>query len=94
MKSVVVVVLFGVGLLAAGSASAQADLAKQQGCMNCHDAATKKVGPAFKDIAAKYKGKGDAEATLVAKITDGKDHPQVKSSKDDVQKLVKWILAM
>ena len=36
--------------------------------MNCHDVATKKIGPSFKDIAAKYKGKADAEATLVTKL--------------------------
>ena len=94
MKSLIAVALFGVGLVAAGSASAQADLAKKEGCTNCHDVATKKVGPSFKDIAAKYKGKSDAEATLVAKISGGKDHPQVKAGKDDVQKLVKWILGM
>jgi cytochrome c len=94
MKSLIAVGLFGVGLAVAGSASAQADLAKKEGCTNCHDVETKKVGPSFKDIAAKYKGKADAEAALVAKISGGKDHPQVKASPDDVKKLVKWVLAM
>ena len=94
MKSLLAIGLFGVGLAVSGLASAQADLAKSSGCLNCHDAATKKVGPAFKDIAAKYKGKADAEATLTAKLTGGKDHPQVKASPDDVKSLVKWILGM
>ena len=49
-------------MAAAGTASAQEALAKSSGCMNCHDVAAKKIGPAFKDIAAKYKGKADAEA--------------------------------
>ena len=94
MKSLIAVGLFGVGLAVAGSASAQADLAKKEGCTNCHDVDAKKVGPSFKDIAAKYKGKADAEATLVAKISGGKDHPQVKASPDDVKKLVTWVLGM
>ena len=76
--------------LAADDASA---LAKSSGCLNCHAVDTKKVGPAFKDVAAKYKGNADAEATLVTKLSEGKGHMAVKASKDDVQKLVKWVLA-
>jgi cytochrome c len=94
MKPWIFTTLVACGLALSGQAAAQADLAKSAGCLNCHDAATKKVGPAFKDIAAKYKGNAGAEATLTAKITGGKDHPAVKASPDDVTKLVKWILAM
>ena len=94
MKSLIAVGLLGAGLVLAGPASAQADLAKKEGCTNCHDVATKKVGPSFKDIAAKYKGKADAEATLVAKVSAGKAHPAVKASADDVKSLVKWVLSL
>ena len=59
---------------------AQEDLAKSSGCLNCHAADAKKVGPSFKEISAKYKGKADAEATLVAKLKDGKGHPATKGS--------------
>ena len=52
------------------------------------------MGPAFKEVAAKYKGKADAEASLVTKITTAKGHPSVKASPDDVKALVKWVLAM
>ena len=51
------------------------------------------MGPSFKEIAAKYKGKSDAEATLVAKLTAPKDHPAVKASPADVTTLVKFVLA-
>ncbi|HXX82784.1 MAG TPA: c-type cytochrome [Casimicrobiaceae bacterium] len=94
MKALIVATLVACGLALSGQAVAQADLAKSSGCTNCHDVATKKVGPAFKDVAAKYKGNAGAEATLVAKLTGGKDHPQVKASPEDVTKLVKWILGM
>ena len=94
MKSLICAVLAASCLALAGQAAAQEDLAKKSGCTTCHDVATKKVGPAFKDIAAKYKGNAGAEATLVTKISTGNGHPQVKASEDDVKKLVKWILGM
>jgi len=74
-------------------AIAQEALAKSDGCLNCHAVDTKKMGPSFKDIAAKYKGKADAEAVLVEKIADGKGHPKTKASADDAKSLVKWILS-
>ena len=46
-------------------------------CAGCHDMDKKKVGPAFKDAAAKYKGNKDAAAAIVAKMKDGKGHPKV-----------------
>lgn len=94
MRAIVVAGLVVAGLVLTGSASASSDLAKKSGCLNCHAVGEKKVGPAFKDVAAAQKGKAGAEATLVAKITGGKDHPKVKASEDDVKTLVKWVLAM
>jgi cytochrome c len=80
--------------LAAGTASAQEALAKSAGCLNCHAVDSKKMGPSFKDVAAKYKGKADAEATLVNKLSKGEGHPAVKASADDTKSLVKWVLSM
>lgn len=94
MKLITMTVVATIALTAANVASAQQALAQSSGCLNCHAVDTKKVGPAFKDVAAKYKGKADAEATLVAKITAGKEHPAVKASADDVKSLVKWVLSM
>ena len=94
MRSLIWVALMAGGLAVSGGAVAQTELAKKSGCTNCHDAATKKVGPSFKDIAAKYKGNAGAEATLAAKLAAGKDHPEVKASPDDVKSLVKWVLKM
>jgi cytochrome c len=93
MKLIVVAVIAVAGVLAAGTANAQEALAKSSGCMTCHDMNTKKMGPSFKDIAAKYKGKADAEATLVANLSAAKGHPAVKASGDDLKSLVKWVLA-
>ncbi len=93
MKSLVLIAACSAALFAA-PALAQEDLAKSAGCLNCHATDTKKAGPSFKEIAAKYKGKADAEATLVAKLKDGKGHPAVKASEADLKGIVKWVLAM
>ena len=93
MKSIVIAAAVAVGMAAAGTATAQEALAKSSGCMNCHDISAKKLGPAFKETAAKFKGKADAEATLVAKLSAGKDHPEVKAKGDDLKSLVKWVLS-
>lgn len=96
MKSLMFAVVAAVGLSAAGVAQADAntDLAQKSGCLSCHAVDTKKMGPSYKDVAAKYKGKATAEADLVAKLKSGKGHPAVKASEEDTKALVKWILAM
>ena len=95
MKSIALAAAVAVALAgASGIAHAQEALAKSSGCLNCHDATAKKAGPAFKEIAAKYKGQADAAATLETKLTGAKGHPAVKASADDVKSLVKWVLAM
>jgi len=94
MRSIVIAAIVAVGMAAAGTANAQEALAKSSGCLNCHDIATKKMGPAFKDVAAKNKGKADAEAKIVAKLSAGKDHPEVKAKGDDLKGIVKWVLSL
>jgi len=89
---------------AAVDAAAAQRLARQSNCFKCHAVDKKKEGPAYKDIAAKYKGKPDAHALLVTHITtapkvkfeDGheEDHTMVKSKdKDQIDNLVDWILS-
>jgi len=58
-------------LFLAGVEQANADLAKNSGCLNCHAVETKLVGPALKEIAAKYAGQADASAYLADKILKG-----------------------
>lgn len=84
-----------VGALAAGFVFAQsgADVVKAKGCLNCHDADKKKVGPSFKDIAAKHKGNKDAAAGLAAKLKDGKGHPKAAASDAEIKAAVQHILA-
>jgi cytochrome c len=87
-------VLAVAGVLAAGAAytASAADVLKAKGCLNCHAMDKKKVGPAFKDVAAKYKGKAGAEDELVAKLKDGKGHMKIKASDDDLKAAVQQAL--
>ncbi len=56
----------------AGQASADPlELAKKSGCLACHSVDKKVVGPAWKDVGAKYKGDAGAKAALVATVKKG-----------------------
>ena len=81
------------GALAAGAVLAQGDVLKAKGCMNCHAVDTKKAGPSFKDIAAKHKDAKDAQATIVAKLKDGKGHMKVNASDAELNDAVGQILS-
>ena len=89
------------GLFAAGNAQADQALAQAKGCMACHQVATKVVGPAYKDVAAKYKDQADAAEKLAAKVKAGgvgtwgqiPMPPQPTLSDDEVKTLVSWVLA-
>ncbi len=81
------------GLITVSGAALAQDATAKAGCNTCHALDTKKMGPSFKDIAAKFKGKADAEKELVARLTAGKGHPAVKAPVDDVAAAVKWVLS-
>jgi cytochrome c len=82
------------------SASANEALAQKSGCLACHNVNVKIIGPAYKDVAAKYRGQAGAEDKLVAKVKAGGSgvwgpipmpaHPQVKE--EDIRTIVKWVL--
>ena len=94
MKTILMTMTAAAAFAVSGAAFAQADaLMKANGCMNCHDISAKKVGPSFKDISAKFKGKADAEKMLVAQLKDGKGHPAIKASEADITTMVKFVLS-
>lgn len=80
-------------------------LARQSNCFKCHAVDKKKDGPAWKDVALKYKDNPDAAARLFTHITTGEkakfedgheeDHAIVKT-KDEakIKNLVAWILSL
>ena len=94
MRTVLVIVA-ATGALAAGLGFAQsgADVVKAKGCMNCHEMDKKKVGPAFKDVAAKYKGDRDAPFALVSKLKEGKGHPKATATDEELKAAVGYALS-
>lgn len=102
MKSFLLV-LFAMGGLVSSAAMADAglDLAKSKNCMACHAVANKLVGPAYKDVAAKYAGQKDAEAKLVTKVIKGGSGvwgaipmpANTQVSETEAHTLVKWVLS-
>lgn len=91
-------------LLASSTAIAQtpdpgAKLAQSKNCLACHAVDKKIVGPAYKDVAAKYAGKKEAVNMLVTKIMKGGSGvwgavpmPPQPVSDAEAHQLVQWIL--
>ena len=85
--------------MASAPAFANKDLAAKRGCLACHAIDKKLIGPAYQDIAKKYKASD--EAMLVAKVKAGGKGvwgpipmpPNVAVKDEDIKTLVKWILA-
>ena len=73
MKSIIVNMVAAAGLMVAGSALAtdMPELAKKNNCTACHAIDKKVVGPAWNDVAKKYKGDATAKAKLATKIMKG-----------------------
>ena len=95
MKKLFVVVAAAGMMSGMGVAHAQSgpDVLKTKGCLNCHTMDKKKVGPAYKDVAAKYKDKKDAEGMLVSKLKEGKGHPKINASDAELKAAVETILS-
>jgi len=70
MKSLVLTVSL-MTMLGSANAMADLDLARKSGCLACHSVEKKVVGPAWKDVAARYKDDAGAKAALVEKIKKG-----------------------
>ena len=94
MKAMPLVLVSAIAL-GAGLAYAQsgADVLKAKGCLNCHEADTKKVGPSFKDIAAKHKDDKGAEGKLVEKLKEGKGHPKAAGTDAELKAAVAHVLS-
>jgi len=99
MKAVYVAML-AAGVVMAGQAQADEALAKAKNCMACHAIDKKVVGPAYKDVAAKYKSDKAAVATLAAKIKAGGKGvwgevpmPPNNVTPEEATKLATWVMA-
>lgn len=80
-------------------------LARQNNCFKCHSIDKKKDGPPYREVAAKYRGRADAEAKLYRHVTAGamvkfqdgsEDNHKVIDTKDEaeIKNLIGWILSL
>ena len=108
MKAIYIALLASAGFLVSGAAQADAALAQAKGCLACHDVAAAKIGPPYKEVAKKYAGKKDAEATVANNIQKGTGAgvgwqkagkasmammPANNVTADEAKKLAKWVLS-
>jgi cytochrome c len=94
--------LLALACVAAGPALADQALATAKNCMACHAIDKKLVGPAYKDVAAKYAGQAGAADKLAAKIQKGGSgvwgpvpmpaNTQVNEA--EAKKLAAWVLSL
>ena len=100
MKSLIALSLALTATLAS-PAFANPDLAQKKNCMACHAVDKKVIGPAYKDVAAKYAGQKDAADKLAQKIMKGGSgvwgavpmpaNPQVSDAESKT--LAAWVLS-
>ena len=98
------VLIAAAGLVATGAVHAQAgeDLLKKSGCTACHAIDKKVIGPAYVDVAAKYKGDAGAAAKLADKVKKGGSGvygpvpmpPNAAVSDADIKTMITYILAL
>ncbi len=110
MKTVNLALAFvaGISILSTTTLHAEEglELAKKSGCLACHAIDKKVVGPAWKDVAERYRGQ-DVKATLITKVkaggkgnwtevTKGVPMPPYspRVSDDNIEKLVDFVLAL
>jgi cytochrome c len=100
---VVLVLLLAPLAARALDADAAQALLKKSDCLKCHAVDKKKDGPSYKEVAAKHKGKPDAEQKLFTHVTtnpkvkvDGKEeeHTSLKTKDEaEIRNVIQWILS-
>jgi len=103
MKNLQALLLASTLAAVAGPAIAadETKLATEKGCTACHSVDKKVIGPAYKDVAKKYKGDAKAPDMLAQKVIKGGQGvwgpipmPPNKVSEDEAKRLVAWVLSL
>ena len=100
-----VAALLGSPFASAADAVKAEALAKKEGCLKCHAVDKKKEAVSLKEVAKKYAGKADAEATILHQITAGEkvkledgseeEHKIIKTKdKAEISNLIAWNLSL
>jgi cytochrome c len=106
MKKILIAIAALAGIFAGGAAHAvdaakAKQLAQKYNCLACHAEDKKLVGPAYKEIAKKYKGDAGAEAKLIAKVKSGGGGvwgsipmPPNNVPDGDIKTIVEWVMSL
>jgi cytochrome c len=107
MRKILVAMLAVAGLFGGAAANAAVDaakakqLAQKYNCLACHAEDKKLVGPAYKEVAKKYKGDASAEGKLIGKVKAGGGGvwgtipmPPNNVPEGDIKTMVEWILSL
>ena len=102
MKRIALVAALAAAASIPAFAADELALAQKSGCTACHAVDKKIVGPAYKDVAAKYKADKGAAAKLEEKVKKGGSGvwgpvpmpPNTQVSDADIKKLVAWVLSL
>ena len=102
LKPALKAAVLGLSLTLPFAVAANEDLAKANNCLACHTVDNKILGPAFKDVAAKYKGDESAAAALTEKVMKGGSGnwgsipmpPNPMVSEENAATLVEWVLSL
>ncbi len=97
--------MLSLGASAEVDVDAAKKLARRNHCFKCHGVDKKeKDGPTYHEVAEKYRGKANAEDTLVEHLSSGRkvklrdgheeEHRMVKTSERETRNLVQWILSL
>jgi cytochrome c len=99
---VAAVLLTVIGLIGPMSSEASMELARSKNCIACHSVDKQVLGPAYKEVAAKYAGDKEALTRLTKKVREGgvgvwgqipmPANPQVTEA--EAQTLAKWVLSL
>lgn len=98
MKNSMIRAILAAGMMALATVSYAQDAskgeaaAKANGCLGCHSVSAKKIGPAYKLVAAKFKS-GGANA-LIAAFRKSEDHSELKVKDDDLKNIAAWIMKL
>jgi len=95
MRKILIATVAGAAMVALQPAVRAADAPaglKDAGCLSCHDVDKKKVGPAYKEVAAKNKGKKVDE--LIASMKSKPVHKAALQKTDDagLKSMLEWVL--
>jgi cytochrome c len=106
MKKILIAIAALAGICSGGSALAAdaakaKQLAQKYNCLACHAVDKKLVGPAYEEVAKKYKGDAGAEARLIAKVKNGGGGvwgsipmPPNNVPESDIKIIVEWVLSL